>query len=72
MKVLKASDVRGVGQRRYPWKKWFAKRGFSLKKGIDFTCTPYSMSIQIRNRASQEGKSVGIRIEGDTLTVKVS
>lgn len=71
MKVLKPSQVKKIGQRRYPWKKWFSKKGFSITKGVDFDCTPYSMSIQLRNAASRAKKSISIHIEENTLSVRI-
>lgn len=36
---------------RYPWRKWFAKKEFTLKRGRDFDVLVHGMVGMIRNAA---------------------
>lgn len=46
---------------RYPWLKWFSRRGALLKKGRDFYCSAPTMAAQVRNAASRLGLSVSVQ-----------
>lgn len=46
--------------RRYPWEKWFMRKEFTLRRGIDYTCMPHSMAVQIRMAASSRGLSISV------------
>jgi hypothetical protein len=58
--------------RRYPWKKWFAKRRFTLIRGIDFAGRVDTMAVQVRNSAVRLRYHASVRIlDGGVLLVSV-
>lgn len=56
---------------RYPWEEWFAKGTFTLKKGRDYDCEPFSMTMMVRMNARKEGLKVRTSTHGDTVEVEV-
>lgn len=57
--------------RRYPWEKWFRRKEFTLKRNVDYTCMPHSMTVQIRMAASSRGLSVSVFTDTDgTITAR--
>jgi len=58
-------------QPRYPWDAWFSRQEFTLRRGVDFFCQPYSMMILVRLKAKQRGFRVTVHIQEDRLTVTI-
>jgi hypothetical protein len=68
--VSKRLTRRGGGKIRYPWSKWLRRRSnLTVVRGVDYFCQPHSMAQQFRNAAARDGVSIGVFIEGGTLTV---
>lgn len=53
-------------QYRHPWNRWFRKRNFELKWGLDFTSMPHCMAVQVRNQAIKRGLRASISIDPDS------
>lgn len=58
----------------YPWKKWFARKQFTLTKGKHFDIAIHGMAQMIRNAARKERHNikVSLKIDGDTINVSTS
>lgn len=55
----------------YDWDRWFARRRFTLRRGIDYEATQGSMLQQVRNAASHRGIGITVLEGYDYLTVLV-
>lgn len=44
----------------HPWNRWFRKKRFVLRHGVDFTSMPHCMAVQVRNQAIKRGKRASI------------
>ena len=55
----------------YDWQRWFRRRKFILKRGVDYRCQTSSMVQQIRNAAYKRGLSVSLEEDNGALTVTV-
>lgn len=53
----------------YDWGKWFQRKSFRLVQGQDFNCEVHGMASQIRNKASQRGLKVSLKIADGVITV---
>lgn len=60
--------------RRYPWKRWFRHKTFSLRRGEHYDGRTYIMAQMVRNAATRHGLRVRVVIsdDEDTLTVTVT
>lgn len=54
--------------RRYPWDKWFKRKRFTLTPE-DYNGRVDTMVVQIRNRATREGRKVSVKVDGTTIHV---
>lgn len=61
-------------QRRYPWRRWFQARTFTIRRGRDYVCRTYVMAQMVRNVACRLGYSVSIAIHPDerALTARLT
>lgn len=57
--------------RRYPWRRWFRKGGFTLVRHHDYNGMSHSMSQQVRNAAAKWGVKVSISVSSDSIAVTV-
>ena len=55
----------------YPWKGWFKRKNWHLKRGKHFWIEPYVMAGQVRNAAAKYGYTVSISVEKNAIVVKV-
>ena len=58
-----------VVHEQFPWDRWFQRKSFRLVQGQDFNCEVHGMASQIRNKASQRGLKVSLRVADGTITV---
>jgi hypothetical protein len=57
---------------RYPWDRWFRKKGpFKLKRFRDFRCEVYGMFMNVKQAARRAGLKVIVKIDGNSILVEV-
>lgn len=57
--------------RTYDWGAWFARRTFTLRRGLHYHCSDGAMTQQIRNAAVYRGVGVRVAAAPGVLAVTV-
>lgn len=58
--------------RRYAFDEWFARKSFTLRRGINYACRTYGMAGMIRNQASKRRLSVTVVMASDEMSLSVT
>ncbi len=70
--MARPNKIRRKHCAKFPWKEWFSRHTFTLKKGQHFQYRTDTMATTVRTNAKRWGVRVSIHITEDAKSLVVS